>query len=151
MTITTQIDDNEWVAAAEGETYAASGFGATREDAALDLAEALESMLMAAQDDCAASNADRKHAWECYNTCLDERAGSFRMLQEAVGGCGLTEYQPEVDIEIKARIEQIVQERNEMRELLKEFRRSAFWGERYLGISPVLREKVNVLLKRVEG
>lgn len=144
MTIKIQFDDNEWVAAAEGDTYAASGFGATREEAVLDLCEGLESMLEVAEN-------DREHAWKCYNTCLDERAGSFRMLQEAVGGCGLTEYQPEVDIEIKCRIEQIVYERNEMRDLLKEFRRSAFWSEIYLGISPVLRDKVNALLKRVEG
>lgn len=51
MTIKIQFDDNEWVAAAESDTYAASGFGATREEAVLDLCEGLESMLMASQDD----------------------------------------------------------------------------------------------------
>ncbi|MBP9682991.1 MAG: hypothetical protein KBD76_16440 [Bacteriovorax sp.] len=48
----------------------------------------------------------------------DERAASFLMLSKTVGGVGCTEYQPEVDLEINARIEQLKHEKGELKELL---------------------------------
>lgn len=42
-----------------------------------------------------------KQQWQ---TVDDERARSFARLAKAVGGCSLTEYQPEIDLEIEAAI-----------------------------------------------
>ena len=49
----------------------------------------------------------------------DERAASFLMLSKTVGGACCTEYQPEVDLEINARIEQLKYEKDILRENLK--------------------------------
>lgn len=47
-----------------------------------------------------------RESWERgYNTIRDERAASFAALGKAVGGVGLTEYQPEFDIELLGKIE----------------------------------------------
>jgi hypothetical protein len=40
----------------------------------------------------------------------DERAESFHRLSRAVGGIVLTEYQPEVDLEIEARIKSVIEQ-----------------------------------------
>ena len=52
----------------------------------------------------------------------DERAGSFAILNKAVGGTGLTEYQPEIDIAIECAILGIKQQRVRLAEALKEYR-----------------------------
>lgn len=48
----------------------------------------------------------------------DERAASFAMLDKAVGGTGLTEYQPEIDICIAGAIDGIKAECEALREAL---------------------------------
>lgn len=45
-------------------------------------------------------------------TVQDERAKAFEAFQRAVGGCSLTAYQAEADIEIEARIKSVVYERD---------------------------------------
>lgn len=47
-----------------------------------------------------------------HNIVRDERAESFARLSKAVGSVFLTEYQPEVDLEIESRIKQIKSERD---------------------------------------
>ena len=47
------------------------------------------------------------------NIVQNERANSFAMLQQTIGKCGLTSFQPEADLEINARIEQIKFELND--------------------------------------
>jgi hypothetical protein len=49
----------------------------------------------------------------------DERAGSFAILNKAVGGTGLTEYQPEIDIAIECAILGIKQQRDRLAEALR--------------------------------
>jgi hypothetical protein len=53
-----------------------------------------------------------------YQTVLDERAKSFSVLDEAVGGTGLTEYQAEIDIAIEMKIKGIVEERDKYKTAL---------------------------------
>lgn len=45
-----------------------------------------------------------------YDTIREERASSFARLNQAIGGTGLTEYQPEIDICIEAAIKQLKEE-----------------------------------------
>ncbi len=59
----------------------------------------------------------------------DERAASFKMLSKTVGGVSCTEYQPEVDLEINARIEQLKYEKDVLRESLKSLVRMYKWFE----------------------
>jgi hypothetical protein len=54
---------------------------------------------------------ERDRAVKDRDRVQDERAKSFRMLQEAVGGCGLTPNQPEADLEIEARIQALQRDR----------------------------------------
>lgn len=59
-----------------------------------------------------------ERAWKSVQRVQDERAASFAMLSKTVGKVGMTEYQPEVDLEIDARIQQIKFEKEELRECL---------------------------------
>ncbi len=52
------------------------------------------------------------------NVLQDERAQSFEVFQRAVGGCVLTPYQAEADIEIAARIAVVVRQRDRLRRAL---------------------------------
>lgn len=55
-----------------------------------------------------------------HETVMDERARSFKMLDRAVGGTGLTEYQPEIDLCIEAAIKGLIEQRDEARKLFIE-------------------------------
>jgi hypothetical protein len=55
-----------------------------------------------------------------YEVIRKEREDSFAMLSKTVGKIGCTASQPEVDLEIDARIKQLIQERQDLRGLLME-------------------------------
>lgn len=59
-----------------------------------------------------------RKTWCDLDRIIDERATSFAMLSKTIGGVNLTEYQPEVDLEINSRIEQIKFENESLKELL---------------------------------
>ncbi len=68
--------------------------------------ETFERVIQQAIDEGRAEfQAEVKALTQAVNTVQDERAASFKMLAEKVGGVGLTEYQAEVDLEIAGRIE----------------------------------------------
>lgn len=54
-----------------------------------------------------------KQQWQ---TVTDERAASFRRIGKAAGGTSLTEYQPEIDLEIEAIVKALVHSRDQWRE-----------------------------------
>lgn len=72
------------------------------------------------QEDIATLRAELERVTKQLIMVQDERAASFDMLKRTVGKCGLTAYQPEVDLEINARIEQIKYERDQLRVELAE-------------------------------
>jgi hypothetical protein len=69
----------------------------------------------------AEKHANEARRWrDAWQTVSDERAKSFAALARAVGGVGMTEYQPEVDMEIEARILAIKAEVERLRIALRE-------------------------------
>lgn len=72
-----------------------------------------------------------------YDTIIDERMASFFMFQQTLGGCILSGWQPEIDLEINDRIKAIIRERDMLMEALKPFAHS---------ISPTLHQDAVVNL-----
>lgn len=58
--------------------------------------------------------AETQRLAKALNNVQDERATSFARLSKAVGGTSLTEYQPEIDLEIETAIKSLVKDRERL-------------------------------------